>query len=245
MNKRREKMKKIYDIIICNKNSQTESFDNIVVRTLHHLAKDESDLSQLFNIDKLYRDTKIEIILWLSGQDGIGKTHIEWMEEISKKDKQYMINILEKHFGKLSEKAEKRMDEIVEEIKYMQELIAKNPDFESFNMKIRSEEVYDPQYIAFEKTTELFAKYGYFTQQDYLLDVCPEAFKETVEDNEKVCHVKAMFVLDDEHYDEAELRDMLSSFCERTNQEDKSSNIYSVEVKSRNIIRSSKRQMMS
>lgn len=238
-------MKKIYDIIICNKNSQTESFDDIVMRTLHHLAKDGSDLSQLFNIDKLYRDTKIEVILWMSGQDGIGKTHIQWMEEISKKDKQYMIDILEKRFGKLCEKAEKRMDEIVEEIKYMQKLVAKNPDFESFNMKIRSEEVYDPQYIAFEKTTELFAKYGYFTQQDYLLDVCPEAFKDTIEGNEKVCHVKAMFVLDDEYYDEAELRDMLSSFCERTNQEDKSSNVYSVEVKSRNIIRSSKRQMMS
>lgn len=156
-----------------------------------------------------------------------------------------MIDILEKRFGKLCEKAEKRMDEIVEEIKYMQELIAKNPDFESFNMKIRSEEVYDPQYIAFEKTTELFAKYGYFTQQDYLLDVCPEAFKETVDGDEKVCHVKAMFVLDDEYYDEEELRDMLSSFCERTNQEDKSSNVYSVEVKSRNIIRSSKRHMLS
>ena len=238
-------MKKIYDIIICDKNSQQESFNDIVTRTLYHLATDGSDLSQLFNIDKLYRDTKIEIILWLSGQDGIGKTHIEWMEEISKKDKQYMINILEKHFGKLCEKAEKRMDEIVEEIKYMQELIAKNPDFESFNMKIRSEEVYDPQYIAFEKTTELFAKYDYLTQQDYLFDVCPEAYKETVEGNERVCHVKAMFVLDDEYYDEEELRDMLSSFCERTNQEDNSSNVYSVEVKSRNIIRSNKRQMLS
>ena len=156
-----------------------------------------------------------------------------------------MISILEKRFGKLCEKAEKRMDEIVEEIKYMQELVAKNPDFESFNMKIRSEEVYDPQYITFEKTTELFAKYGYLTQQDYLLDVCPEACKETVEGNEKVCYVKAMFVLDDEYYDEEELRDMLSSFCERTNQEDKSSNVYSVEVKLRNIIRSNKRQMLS
>lgn len=238
-------MKKIYDVIICNKNTQTERFDDIVTRTLHHLAKDGSDLSQLFNIDKLYRDTKIEVILWLSGQDGIGKTHIEWMEEISKKDKQYMINILEKRFGKLCEKAEKRMNEIVEEIKYMQELVAKNPDFESFNMKIRSEEVYDPQYIAFEKTTELFVKYGYLTQQDYLLDVCPEAFGETVEGNEKVCHVKAMFVLDDEYYDEEELRDMLTSFCERTNQEDNSSNVYSVEVKSRNIIRSNKRQILS
>lgn len=238
-------MKKIYDIVICDKNSQTKSFDNIVMRTLHHLAQDGSDLSQLFNIDKLYRDTKIEVILWMSGQDGIGKTHIEWMEEISKKDKQYMIDILEKHFGKLCEKAEKRMDEIVEEIKFMQKLIAENPDFKSFKMKIRSEEVYDPQYIAFEKTTELFAKYGYFTQQDYLLDVCPEAFKDTVEGNEKVCHTKAMFVLDDEYYDEAELRDMLSSFCERTNQEDNSSNIYNVNVASRNIIRSNKRQMMS
>lgn len=238
-------MKKIYDIIICSKNSQTESFDDIVMRTLHHLTKDGSDLSQLFNIDKLYRDTKIEVILWMSGQDGIGKTHIEWMEEISKKDKQYMINILEKRFGKLCEKAEKRMDEIVEEIKYMQKLVAKNPDFEGFKMKIRSEEVHDPQYIAFEKTTKLFVKYGYLTQQDYLLDVCPEAFKETVEGNDKVCHVKAMFVLDDEYYHEEELRDMLSSFCERTNQEDKSSNVYSVEVKSRNIIRSDKRQMMS
>lgn len=156
-----------------------------------------------------------------------------------------MIDILEKCFGKLCEKAEKRMDEIVEEIKYMQELIAKNPDFESFNMKIRSEEVCDPQYIAFEKTTELFAKYGYLTQQDYLLDVCPEACKDTVDGSEKVCHVKAMFVLDDEYYDEEELRDMLSSFCERTNQEDKSSNVYNVEVKSRNIIRSNKRQMLS
>ena len=234
-------MKKIYNITICNKNSQTESFDDIVTRTLYHLAADESDLSQLFNIDKLYRDTKIEVILWMSGQDGIGKTHIEWMEEISKKDKHYMISIIEKRFGKLCEKAEKRMDEIVEEIKYMQKLVAKNPDFESFKMKIRSEEVCDPQYLAFE----LFAKYGYFTQQDYLLDVCPEAFKETVEGNEKVCHVKAMFVLDDEYYDEAELRDMLSSFCERTNQEDKSSNVYSVEVKSRNIIRSGKQQMLS
>lgn len=56
-------MKKIYDMIICNKNSQTESFDDIVMRTLHHLAQDGSDLSQLFNIDKLYRDTKIEVIL--------------------------------------------------------------------------------------------------------------------------------------------------------------------------------------
>lgn len=37
-------MKKIYDIMICNKNSQTERFDNIVMRTLHHLAKDGSDL---------------------------------------------------------------------------------------------------------------------------------------------------------------------------------------------------------
>ena len=238
-------MKKIYDVIICDKNTQTERFDDIVMRTLHHLAKDGSDLSQLFNIDKLYRDTKIEVILWMSGQDGIGKTHIEWMEEIGKKDKQYMINILEKRFGKLCEKAEKRMDEIVEEIKYMQELVAKNPDFESFNMKIRSEEVRDPQYIAFEKTTELFVKYGYLTQQDYLLDVCPEAFKDAVEGNEKVYHVKAMFVLDDEYYDEAELRDMLTSFCERTNQEDKSSNVYNVNVASRNIIRSSKRQMMS
>lgn len=238
-------MKKIYDMIICNKNSQTERFDNIVMRTLHHLAKDGSDLSQLFNIDKLYRDTKIEVILWMSGQDGIGKTHIEWMEEISKKDKQYMIDILEKRFGTLCEKAEKRMDEIVEEIKYMQKLVAKNPDFESFNVKIRSEEVYDPQYIAFEKTVELFVKHGYLTQQDYLLDVCPEAFKETVEGNDNVCHVKAMFVLDDEYYDEAELRDMLSSFCERTNQEDKSSNVYSVEVKSRNIIRSNKQHMLS
>lgn len=238
-------MKKIFDIIICNKNSQTESFDDIVMRTLHHLATDGSDLSQLFNIDKLYRDTKIEVILWLSGQDGIGKTHNEWIEEISKKDKQYMINILEKRFGKLCEKAEKRMNEIIEEIKFMQKLVAKNPDFESFKMKIRSEEVCDPQYIAFEKTTELFVKYGYLTQQDYLLDVCPEAFKETVEGNEKVCHMNAMFVLDDEYYDEAELRDMLSSFCERTNQEDSSSNTYSVEVKSRNIIRSSKRQMLS
>lgn len=238
-------MKKIYDIIICNKNSQTESFDDIVTRTLHHLAKDGSDLSQLFNIDKLYRDTKIEVILWMSGQDGIGKTHIEWMEEISKKDKQYMVDILEKRFGKLCEKAEKRMDEIVEEIKYMQELIAKNPDFESFNIKIRSEEVYDPQYIAFEKTIELFVKYGYLTQQDYLLDVCPEAVKDTVEGNEKVCHVKAMFVLDDEYYDEEELRDMLTSFCERTNQEDRASNVYNVNVASRNIIRSNKRQMMS
>lgn len=137
------------------------------------------------------------------------------------------------------------MDEIVEEIKYMQKLIAENPGFESFNMKIRSEEVYDPQYLAFEKTAELFVKYGYFTQQDYLSDVCPEACKDTVEGNEKVCNVKAMFVLDDEYYDEAEIRDMLSSFCERTNQEDNSSNVYSVEVKSRNIIRSNKRQMMS
>lgn len=238
-------MKKIYDIIICDKNSQPERFDDIVMRTIHYLAKDGSDLSQLFNIDKLYRDTKIEVILWMSGQDGIGKTHIEWMEEISKKDKQYMINILEKRFGKLCEKAEKRMDEIVEEIKYMQELVAKNPDFESFKMKIRSEEVYDPQYLAFEKTTELFAKYGYFTQQDYLLDVCPEACKDTVDGSEKVCHVKAMFTLDDEYYDEAELRDMLTSFCERTNQEDKSSNVYNVNVASRNIIRSSKRQMLS
>lgn len=238
-------MKKTYDIIICDKNTQTERFDDIVMRTLHHLAKDGSDLSQLFNIDKLYRDTKIEVILWMSGQDGIGKTHIEWMEEIGKKDKQYMINILEKRFGKLCEKAEKRMDEIVEEIKYMQELVAKNPDFESFNMKIRSEEVRDPQYIAFEKTTELFVKYGYLTQQDFLLDVCPEAFKDTVEGNEKVCHVKAMFVLDDEYYDEAELRDMLTSFCERVNQEDNCSNVYNVNVASRNIIRSSKRQMMS
>ena len=156
-----------------------------------------------------------------------------------------MIDILEKRFGKLCEKAEKRMDEIVEEIKYMQKLVARNPDFESFKMKIRSEEVYDPQYLAFEKTTELFVKHGYLTQQDYLLDVCPEACKETVEGNEKVCHVKAMFVLDDEYYDEAELRDMLSSFCERTNQEDKSSNVYNVNVASRNIIRSNKRQMMS
>jgi hypothetical protein len=238
-------MKKIYDIIICDKNTQTERFDDIVMRTLHHLAKDGSDLSQLFNIDKLYRDTKIEIILWLSGQDGIGKTHIEWMEEISKKDKQYMIDILEKRFGKLCEKAEKRMNEIVEEVKYMQKLVAKNPDFKSFNMKIRSEEVCDPQYIAFEKTTELFAKYGYLTQQDYLLDVCPEACKETVEGNEKVYNVKAMFVLDDEYYDEAELRDMLTSFCERTNQEDKSSNMYNVEVMSRNIIRSNKRHLLS
>lgn len=238
-------MKKIYDIIICNKNSQTERFDNIVMRTLHHLAKDGSDLSQLFNIDKLYQDTKIEIILWLSGQDGIGKTHIEWMEEISKKDKQYMINILEKHFGKLCEKAEKRMDEIVKEIQQMKQLIAQNPSFESFNLKINSHEIYDPQYLAFEKTAELFVKYGYFTQQDYLLDVCPEACKETVEGNERVCHVKAMFVLDDEYYDEEELRDMLSSFCERTNQEDSSSNTYSVEVKSRNIIRSDKQRMMS
>ena len=238
-------MKKIYDIIICNKNSQTESFDDVVMRTLRDLAKDGSDLSQLFNIDKLYRDAKIEVILWMSGQDGIGKTHIEWMEEISKKDKQYMINILEKRFGKLCDKAEKRMEEIVEEIKYMQKLVAKNPNFKSFNMKIRSEEVYDPQYLAFEKTTELFVKYGYFTQQDYLLDVCPEAFKDTIDGSEKVCHVKAMFVLDDEYYDEEELRDMLSSFCERTNQEDSSSNVYSVEVKSRNIIRSNKRQMLS
>lgn len=238
-------MKKIYDVIICDKNTQTERFDDIVMRTLHHLAKDGSDLSQLFNIDKLYRDTKIEVILWMSGQDGIGKTHIEWMEEISKKDKQYMIDILEKRFGKLCEKAEKRMNEIVEEIKYMQKLVAKNPDFESFNMKIRSEEVCDPQYIAFEKTTELFAKYGYLTQQDYLLDVCPEAFKDTVDSNEKVCHVKAMFVLDDEYYDEAELRDILTSFRERTNQEDKASNIYNVNVASRNIIRSNKRQMLS
>ena len=238
-------MKKIYDVIICDKNTQTERFDDIVTRTLHHLAKDGSDLSKLFSIDKLYRDTKIEVILWMSGQDGIGKTHIEWMEEISKKDKQYMIDILEKRFGKLCEKAEKRMDEIVEEIQYMQKLVAKNPDFESFNMRIRSEEVCDPQYIAFEKTTELFAKYGYLTQQDYLLDVCPEAFGETVEGNEKVCHVKAMFVLDDEYYDEAELRDMLTSFCERTNQENKSSNIYNVEVKSRNVIRSNKQQMLS
>lgn len=238
-------MKKIYDIIICNKNSQTESFDDIVMRTLHHLAKGESDLSQLFNIDKLYRDTKIEVILWLSGQDGIGKTHNEWIEEISKKDKQYVIGILEKRFGKLCEKAEKRMEEIVEEIKYMQKLVAENPDFESFNMTIRSEEVYDPQYIAFEKTTELFAKYGYLTQQDYLLDVCPEACKETVEGNEKsLPRIKTMFVLDDEYYDEEELRDMLTSFCERTNQEDNSSNVYNVEVKSRNIIRSSKRQML-
>lgn len=156
-----------------------------------------------------------------------------------------MIDILEKRFGKLCEKAEKRMDEIVDEIKYMQKLVAENPDFESFNMTIRSEEVYNPQYIAFEKTTGLFAKYGYLTQQDYLLDVCPEAVKDTVEGNERVCHVKAMFVLDDEYYDEAELRDMLSSFCERTNQEDKSSNVYSVEVKSRNIIRSNKQRMLS
>lgn len=181
----------------------------------------------------------------MSGQDGIGKTHIEWMEEISKKDKHYMIDILKKRFGKLCEKAEKRMDEIVEEIKFMQKLVAENPGFTSFNMKIRSEEVCDPQYIAFEKTTELFAKYGYLTQQDFLLDVCPEAFKDTVEGNEKVCHVKAMFVLADEYYDEAELRDMLTSFCERTNQEDKASNVYNVEVMSRNVIRSSKRQMMS
>ena len=238
-------MKKIYDIIICNKNSQTESFDDIVMRTIHHLAKDGSELSQLFNIDKLYRDTKIEVVLWLSGQDGIGKTHKEWIEEISKKNKQYIVDILEKRFGKLCEKAEKRIDEIVEEIKYMQKLVAKNPDFESFNMKIRSEEVFDPQYIAFEKTTELFAKYGYLTQQDYLLDVCPEAFKDMVEGNETVRHVKAMFVLDDEYYHEEELMDMLSSFCERTNQEDGSSNVYSVEVKSWNIIRSNKRQMLS
>lgn len=238
-------MKKIYDVIICDKNTQTERFDDIVMRTLHHLAKDGSELSKLFSIDKLYRDTKIEVILWISGQDGIGKTHIEWMEEISKKDKQYMINILEKRFGKLCEKAEKRMDEIVEETRYMQELVAKNPAFESFNMKIRSEEVCDPQYIAFEKTTELFVKYGYLTQQDYLLDVCPEACKDTVEGSEKVCHVKAMFVLDDEFYDEAELRDMLTSFCERTNQEDKSSNMYNVEVMSRNIIRSNKRHLLS
>lgn len=238
-------MKKTYDIVICDKNSQPELFDDIVTRTLYHLATDGSDLSQLFNIDKLYRDTKIEVVLWLSGQDGIGKTHSEWIEEISKKDKQYMIDILEKRFGKLCEKAEKRIDEIVEEIKYMQKLVAENPDFESFNMKIRSEEVYDPQYIAFEKTAELFVKHGYLTQQDYLLDVCPEACKDTVEGNEKVCHMKAMFVLDDEYYDEEELRDMLSSFCERTNQEDSSSNVYSVEVKSRNIIRANKKQLMS
>lgn len=48
-------------------------------------------------------------------------------------------------------------------------------------MKIRSEEVYDPQYLAFEKATEIFVKHGYLTQQDYLLDVCPEACKDTVE----------------------------------------------------------------
>lgn len=215
------------------------------MRTIHYLAKDGSDLSELFNIDKLYRDTKIEVILWMSGQDGIGKTHIEWMEEISKKDKQYITDILEKRFGKLCEKAEKDMDKLVKEIQQMKKLVADNPNFESFNIKINSQEVYDPQYLTFEKTAELFVKYGYFTQQDYLLDVYPEACKETVEGNEKVCHVKAMFVLDDEYYDEAELRDMLSSFCERTNQEDKSSNVYSVEVKSRNIIRSNKQRMLS
>lgn len=178
-------MKKIYDIIICDKNSQSERFDDIVMRTLHYLATDGSDLSQLFNIDKLYRDTKIEVVLWLSGQDGIGKTHKEWIEEISKKDKQYMIDILEKRFGKLCEKAEKKMDEITKEIQQMKKLIADNPDFESFNMKINSQEVHDPQYLAFEKTAELFVEHGYFTQQDYLLDVCPEAFKETVEGNER------------------------------------------------------------
>ena len=32
-------MKKIYDMIICDKNTQTERFDDIVMRTLHHLAK--------------------------------------------------------------------------------------------------------------------------------------------------------------------------------------------------------------
>ena len=73
-----------------------------------------------------------------------------------------MIDILEKRFGKLCEKAEKRMDEIVEEIKYMQELVAKNPDFESFNMKIRSEEVYDPQYIAFEKNDRVIRQIRVF-----------------------------------------------------------------------------------
>ena len=238
-------MKKIYDIIICDKNSQQESFNDIVTRTLYHLATDGIDLSQLFNIDKLYRDTKIEVILWLSGQNGIGKTHKEWIEEISKKDTQYIVDILEKRFGKLCEKAKKRMDEIVKEIQQMKKLIAENPDFESFNMKIKSEKVRDPQYLAFEKTAQLFVKHGYFTQQDYLLDVCPEACKETVEGNEKICHAKAMFVLDDEYYHEEELRDMLSSFCERTNQEDNSSNVYSVEVTSRNIIRSDKQHMLS
>lgn len=225
-------MKKIYDIIICNKNSQPESFDDIVTRTLHYLAKDGSDLSELFNIDKLYRDTKIEVILWMSGQDGIGKTHIEWMEEISKKDKHYMIDILEKRFGKLCEKAETKMDQIVKEIQQMKKLVAENPDFESFNMKIRSEEVYDPQYIAFEKTAELFVKYGYFTQQDYLLDVCPEAFKETIVGDEKVCHINAMFVLDDEHYgvEEDDIRDMMISFSNRTDLENGHPSTYNVEI---------------
>lgn len=238
-------MRKIYDIVICDKNSQPESFDDIVMRTIHYLAKDGSYLSQLFNIDKLYQDTKIEVVLWLSGQDGIGKTHSEWIEEISKKDKQYMINILEKRFGKLCEKAEKKMDQIVKEIQQMKQLIAENPDLESFNLKINSQEVHDPQYLAFEKTAELFVKYGYFTQQDYLLDVCPEAFKDTVEGNEKVCHVKAMFMLDDGHYDIEDIKDMMTSFCDRTELENGCPSRYNVKIMTQNVITDNKQQIFS
>ena len=225
-------MKKIYDIIICDKNLQPESLDDIVMRTIQYLATDGSDLSQLFNIDKLYRDTKIEVVLWLSGQDGIGKTHSEWIEEISKKDKQYMVNILEKRFGKLCEKAEKKMDDIVKEIQQMKKLIAENPSFESFNLKIESQEVYDPQYLAFEQTAELFVKYGYFTQQDYLSDVCPEAFHETIVCDEKICRIKAMFVLDDEHYgvDEEDIKDMMTSFANRTDAENNHPSRYNVDI---------------
>lgn len=238
-------MKKIYDIIICDKNLQPESLDDIAMRTIHYLATGGSELSQLFNIDKLYRDTKIEVVLWLSGQDGIGKTHKEWIEEISNKDKQYMVNILEKRFGKLCEKAEKKMDEIVKEIHQMKKLIAENPDFESFNMKINSQEVYDPQYLAFEKTAELFVKYGYFTQQDYLLDVCPEAFMDTIVGDEKVCHVKAMFMLDGEHYDIEDIKDMMTSFCDRAELENECPSRYNVKIMTQNVITDNKQQIFS
>ena len=112
----------------------------------------------------------------------------------------------------------------------MKQLIAQNPSFESFNLKINSQEVYDPQYLAFEKTAELFVKYGYFTQQDYLLDVCPEAFHETIVCDEKICRIKAMFVLDDEHYDIEDIKDMMTSFANRMDAENNHPSRYNVDI---------------
>lgn len=44
-------MKKIYDIVICDKNLQPESLDDIAMRTIHYLATDGRNWKNAYRVD--------------------------------------------------------------------------------------------------------------------------------------------------------------------------------------------------